>query len=229
MFTQAGTIKVEARVDDGEHKALNRTLFVSSLICLIMGSSLLFISILTGIISKFVYIDTYSYDYIQVIGLFLFVIGLINIINYNRALRVVRSWNKVKICEFHNNYMTFDIISDGELTEHAKYYYRKFSSRRETKDYLIFYTDIRAALAVKKAAMTEQELNIVRVLTGLKSGTVLNYATNDVQGNAPSDFSGTSVNAGKEAPRDEQAKGAETWQNARTGENLSKTASDDEK
>ena len=166
MITETGTIKVKTPIKEQMQKEFLRNLFITSLVCLIIGSVGIALYIVLDVISVFGWAEP-SFA-LLIACAFAFGFGLIFIITTKIAVKKARSENKVEVCEFFSDHVIVYDYVDGENIAQVKVYYNRIVKRKETKSYLFFYVNAAAMCPVEKAAMTQEELNFVRSLLGFK-------------------------------------------------------------
>lgn len=187
MITENGTIKVETRLDENAQKEFMRTLFIVSLICLVIGSIGIVGYIVWNVTSAI--LETYEPDIVILIAVAVFfAFGLIFVLTYNKVVKKARTEDKKEEYEFFSNYLIANDYLNGEQVATVKIYYKNIIKRRETKNYLFFFVQTNAACALSKAALTKEELNTVRSLLGFSArGTEMQLPDGE-QEKAPEPF-----------------------------------------
>ena len=171
MITEKGSIKVAAAMTSAVQKSLNRTLFIISLVALIVGAlglaAYFALTVYFGVAAELTGNSAYESlaDGFNPMLIFAvpFGFGLVFVI----VIRVqIKNAAKQSDCkneyEFFAGHLILNEYKSGIQVGKSKIFYKNIVKYKETQDYLFFYLVRTLAYFIPKADLTEEENATIR-------------------------------------------------------------------
>ena len=167
MITDRGTIRVETPVNADMQREFMRTIYIVSLVSLIIGSVGIAAFMAWDITTIFFKIKEPHILILVAVAVF-FAFGLVFLLTCRKTVKnAAQGPVKAEVYEFFSDYLIAEDYMNGEKVGTAKIYYNQILKRKETKSFLFFYIQANAAAPVSKAGLSEGEINTLRGLFGL--------------------------------------------------------------
>lgn len=167
MITDRGTIRVETPVNADMQREFMRTIYIVSLVSLIIGSVGIAAFMAWDITTIFFKIKEPHILILVAVAVF-FAFGLVFLLTCRKTVKnAAQGPVKSEVYEFFSDYLIAEDYMNGEKVGTAKIYYNQILKRKETKSFLFFYIQANAAAPVSKAGLSEGEINTLRGLFGL--------------------------------------------------------------
>jgi len=147
-------IEKNAVVDSNVQKALNKKLWIASLVLLIVGAVGMVSYIIIGVAIKN---EPEWLDVLLYVFAFMFAFGLVFLITVNKTNAAALKNDAKLNYMFFEDYVLVTSYKGNENVGTLKIYYKELAKVKETKEYIFLYQTKVTALPLLKSDLSEQE------------------------------------------------------------------------
>lgn len=151
--------KCSFKLDEKVQKELNKNIWLTAIICAIVGAAVLCVYI----ISVVFHFAKYFVDFLP-IGMFLLVFGGLMLFIVYRTNSISVKRNLFEELEINEDHLVEKISKNNEVVATNKFYFKDFTKIKETKNFLFLYMNVSGAVPISKNAFSNEDFAKIKAL-----------------------------------------------------------------